>query len=86
MYQNEDWRLEAACRNTDPNIFVPAEGANDGIRVYKTAREFCANCPVTQECLDYAVRMQIKFGMWGGLTPKQRRPHLLAQMGASNGA
>jgi hypothetical protein len=37
------------------------------------AKRICATCPVTAECLDYALRHGEKYGVWGGLTPRARR-------------
>ena len=38
-----------------------------------TAKRICADCPVRQECLDYAMRVHEPFGIWGGLTEAERR-------------
>lgn len=39
----------------------------------RRARELCASCPVTSECLEYAMTLEIKHGMWGGHTERQRQ-------------
>lgn len=41
---------------------------------YDRARKICATCPVATECLQWAIELPEKFGMWGGLTPHERRP------------
>ena len=41
---------------------------------YLQAKQVCAECPIKTECLEYALRNFEEFGVWGGLTPKQRRP------------
>ncbi len=81
------WRDEAACLGTDPALFFPANvgirgGQNrqrtqDAADQTKTAKELCRMCPVTSECLDYALRTNfpktLDYGIWGGTTPRQRR-------------
>lgn len=70
-----DWRDNAHCRGADPNIFVPNEGrgANGGRNTYTVARSFCAECLVRAECLQFALEMNMEFGMFGGTTPRERR-------------
>lgn len=77
------WRDNAACKNTDPNIFVPAEGRGSGVKAYKVARTYCARCTVRQECLDYAIGLEIQYGMFGGLTPRERRPSMRNAVGSA---
>jgi hypothetical protein len=50
-------------------VFFPGRGEPAG-----TARQICASCPVRQECLDYALSYGITYGIWGGLTERDRRP------------
>lgn len=57
---------EAACRGLDPELFY-AEG---GAAVAK-AKALCADCPVRQRCLEWAVRRE-EFGVWGGTTARER--------------
>lgn len=69
-----DWQEHAACRFEDINLFFPLEG-DDGQDValrYSLAKGICAFCPVRQPCLDYALTLDERFGVWGGLTPHQR--------------
>jgi len=47
----------------------------------ETARRVCQRCPVQSECLQWAIDLPEKFGMWGGLTPKQRRRQSLTRRG-----
>jgi WhiB family transcriptional regulator, redox-sensing transcriptional regulator len=63
------WQYRAACRGTDLNVFFPGRGESAG-----PARQICAACPVRQPCLDYALRYGITYGIWGGLTERDRRP------------
>src|SRR5262249_25795665 len=62
------WRELAACRGTDLEVFFPGRGQTAG-----PARQGCAGCPVRQPCLDYAITNRIAYGVWGGLTERERR-------------
>jgi WhiB family transcriptional regulator, redox-sensing transcriptional regulator len=62
------WRELAVCRGTDLNLFFPGRGESAG-----AARQVCAACPVRQPCLDYAITNRIAYGVWGGLTERERR-------------
>ena len=68
------WMALAACAGT--NIFFPTRGNVRGVRL---AKAVCAGCPVRQECLDYALVNKESFGVWGGMTLRERR-RLLRQM------
>jgi hypothetical protein len=62
------WRELAACRGSDLEVFFPGRGESAGL-----ARQVCAECPVRQPCLDYAITNRIVHGIWGGLTERERR-------------
>jgi WhiB family redox-sensing transcriptional regulator len=62
------WRELAACRGTDLSLFFPSRVESAG-----AARRVCAQCPVRQPCLDYALSNRISYGIWGGLTERERR-------------
>ncbi|GLZ52892.1 WhiB family transcriptional regulator [Actinomycetospora sp. NBRC 106378] len=62
-----NWRREARCRHEDPDtLFV--QGAQQ-----RDVREVCRACPVRTECLAHALDNRIKFGVWGGMTERERR-------------
>jgi WhiB family transcriptional regulator, redox-sensing transcriptional regulator len=61
------WRELAACRGTDLDLFFPSRGETGG-----PARQVCSACPVRQQCLDYAITNRISYGIWGGLTERER--------------
>jgi len=62
-----EWKTQAACYDADPDIFFPDIGEN-----IREAREICSRCHVQEQCLDYAMRNHIEFGVWGGLSVKER--------------
>lgn len=70
---SETWRELAACRNTDVNLFFMERGDNGDNARMKKILEFCDNCTVKQQCLDYAVDNDIDYGIFGGLATRPRR-------------
>ncbi len=63
-----DWATRAACRGLDPDLFFPERGEPT-----REARTVCNQCPVRVDCLNYALDNNERFGMWGGLSERQRR-------------
>lgn len=62
-----NWRTAARCRTADAEgLFV--RGARQ-----REARGFCRTCPVRTECLAHALDERIEFGVWGGMTERERR-------------
>ncbi len=62
-----DWRFAAACRDTDPDVLF-VRGAEQ-----HRAKLVCMSCPVRTECLAEALDNRITFGVWGGMTERERR-------------
>lgn len=62
------WRDDAVCAGLDPDLFFPERGASSG-----EAKAVCRGCPVRSECLEHAMSVPEKFGIWGGLSEKERR-------------
>lgn len=70
------WQRRAACRGPESSLFFPsslAETRSDREAREATAKAICAVCPVTVECLDYALRIREPLGIWGGLNEVERR-------------
>ncbi len=69
---DETWRARATCRRPEiPDyLFFPARGDRETL---EAAQAICARCPVHVECLDYALRTKVAFGVWGGKSERQRR-------------
>lgn len=61
------WSAQAACRETDPDeMFVQGAAQN-------RVKQICNGCPVKMECLADALDNRIEFGVWGGMTERERR-------------
>jgi WhiB family redox-sensing transcriptional regulator len=67
-----DWRCAAACRSTDPDLFFPISGTGRALEQVTEAQSICADCPVTRECLTFALRTHQIHGIWGGMTKEER--------------
>jgi WhiB family redox-sensing transcriptional regulator len=72
------WRRNAACRGLDPDIFFPA--LDDDV---VSAKEVCGGCLVQETCLEFALTIREKEGVWGGATEKERRRILRQRRRAS---
>ena len=62
------WRDRAACRGLDPEIFYPVSDDEADV-----AKSICAECPVREACLEYALANCERDGVWGGATERERR-------------
>jgi WhiB family transcriptional regulator, redox-sensing transcriptional regulator len=67
-HRTPPWMARALCRTAPPGAFFPS----DGVGVEK-ARRVCAQCPVKDECLEYALTYRIDHGVWGGCSERERR-------------
>ncbi|MEU4173232.1 WhiB family transcriptional regulator [Streptomyces sp. NPDC026665] len=63
----EHWRQDAVCHSVDPEELF-GESAQQ-----KRAKALCSGCPVRTECLVEALDQRIEFGVWGGMTERERR-------------
>ncbi|MCV7416030.1 WhiB family transcriptional regulator [Mycolicibacterium litorale] len=62
------WQERALCAQTDPEAFFPEKGGST-----REAKRICMGCEVRDECLDYALAHDERFGIWGGLSERERR-------------
>ena len=62
------WRLQALCAETDPEAFFPDKGGST-----REAKRVCTGCDVRAECLEFALTSDERFGIWGGLSERERR-------------
>lgn len=67
-YDPKEWRLAAACRDLDTDVFFPE--TEDEIAV---AKAVCATCQVREACLEFALITRQDDGVWGGLDENERR-------------
>jgi WhiB family redox-sensing transcriptional regulator len=72
------WQDQANCLGVDPDLFFPERGAST-----REAKEVCRGCVVKNDCLEYALENGEKFGIWGGLSERERR-RLRRQRAQSN--
>ncbi len=63
-----EWQIKALCAQTDPEAFFPEKGGST-----RDAKKICQSCEVRDECLDYALENDERFGIWGGLSERERR-------------
>lgn len=63
-----DWQSDALCAQTDPEAFFPEKGGST-----RDAKRICNECDVRGQCLEYALSNDERFGIWGGLSERERR-------------
>lgn len=63
-----DWQEQALCAQTDPEAFFPEKGGST-----REAKRICTGCDVRVDCLEYALAHDERFGIWGGLSERERR-------------
>ncbi len=62
------WQLRANCMGVDPELFFPERGSST-----REAKEVCRGCVVSEDCLEFAIANGEKFGIWGGMSERERR-------------
>jgi WhiB family redox-sensing transcriptional regulator len=62
------WQERALCAQTDPEAFFPEKGGST-----REAKAVCASCEVRAQCLEYALENDERFGIWGGMSERERR-------------
>lgn len=71
---DDDWRYQAVCASTDPEVFFPEKGGST-----REAKKVCAGCPVREQCLQWAIATGQGFGVWGGMSERERRKYAKEQ-------
>ena len=66
--EEQEWQERALCAQTDPEAFFPEKGGST-----REAKRICQGCEVRAECLEYALGHDERFGIWGGLSERERR-------------
>ncbi|CCI83682.1 WhiB family transcriptional regulator [Corynebacterium otitidis] len=64
----EEWQDQALCAQTDPEAFFPEKGGST-----REAKRICQACAVRDECLEYSLAHDERWGIWGGLTWRERK-------------
>jgi WhiB family redox-sensing transcriptional regulator len=62
------WKEEALCAYVDADVFFPEKGGSS-----REAKRICGECAVQTFCLEYALANDERFGIWGGLSERERR-------------
>jgi WhiB family redox-sensing transcriptional regulator len=70
---DQDWRLLAACRHMDPELFFPVSASGSSLDQITQAKAICAGCPVRRRCLAFALVTRQRHGVWGGMSEQERR-------------
>ena len=65
---DDQWQERALCAQTDPEAFFPEKGGST-----REAKRICMGCEVRDLCLEYALAHDERFGIWGGLSERERR-------------
>lgn len=65
---DQDWHADALCRQVDPDLWFPEVGGST-----REAKKVCERCPVRSECLQQALANHERFGVWGGVSERDRR-------------
>ncbi len=64
----QSWQEQALCAETDPEAFFPEKGGST-----REAKKICTGCEVKAQCLEFALANDERFGIWGGLSERERR-------------
>ena len=66
--ETSGWQARANCMGVDPDLFFPERGSST-----REAKEVCRGCVVRVDCLEFAIANGEKFGIWGGMSERERR-------------
>ena len=69
----EDWRKEAACRDTPAELFFPIGTTGGAVSEIEAAKAVCQVCPAREPCLEFALETNQESGIWGGASEEERR-------------
>ncbi len=68
VLEERPWAVFSACRSADPTLFFAATRDDE-----RAALKICGTCTVQEQCLDFALETRERFGVWGGMTERQRK-------------
>jgi WhiB family redox-sensing transcriptional regulator len=72
-WDSDDWRIRAACRDTDPDLFFPIGTTGQAVDQIAAAKAVCFSCSAQPECLEFALATNQESGVWGGTSEEERR-------------
>ena len=72
-WDQDDWRTRSLCRDSNPELFFPIGATGIALDQIDAAKHVCQQCPVADECLEFALATNQEAGVWGGLTEDERR-------------
>jgi WhiB family transcriptional regulator, redox-sensing transcriptional regulator len=78
--ETSGWQSRANCMGVDPDLFFPERGSST-----REAKEVCRGCVVRVDCLEFAIANGEKFGIWGGMSERERRRVRRARVQQSRG-
>lgn len=86
IIENYEWQEQGNCVGVDTNIFFPESNlrGKNKAQAYAKAKSYCKGCPVVSECLEFALKIEEPFGVYGGLTEDERRV-ILRRKGTARG-
>ena len=68
-----EWQSSAACRDEDPELFFPVGTSGPAVTQVAQAKAVCGRCPVSSQCLTWALDSGQDSGVWGGKSEDERR-------------
>jgi len=72
-WDDADWRSNAACRDTEPELFFPVGTTGMATDQIESAKRVCMSCDAQKNCLEFALATNQESGVWGGTTEDERR-------------
>lgn len=69
----DDWREQASCRDTDPDLFFPVGTTGPAVEQITAAKAVCHECSARLACLEFALETNQEAGIWGGTSEDERR-------------
>jgi WhiB family redox-sensing transcriptional regulator len=74
VMESWEWQYDGVCRTVDPEVFFPPDSERGPVRQRRElqAKQYCEHCPVLARCREHALLVQEPYGVWGGLTPRER--------------
>jgi WhiB family redox-sensing transcriptional regulator len=72
-WDDANWRLNAACRDTTPDLFFPVGTTGAAVDQIESAKRLCDSCDSNNHCLEFALATNQESGVWGGTTEDERK-------------